>query len=135
MLLQMPESVVSQVQTSCTSSRMLSRNNTLRNEPVSQNVCSFASLWQVLILCNQLVPITMKKAILNVECIQRDQCCGDQITDPSLGSPIKPRELRQIDCTCAPHLSRRGGATLGSYKGQQGGHLLDLGCFLRRGDV
>jgi len=29
-----------------------------------------------------------------------------------------PREHRQIVCTCAPHLSRRRGAALGSYKGQ-----------------
>lgn len=44
------------------------------------------------------------------------------------------RQHRQIVCTCAPHLTRRGRDPLGSDKGQPRGgeHLLDLGCFLRR---
>ena len=44
------------------------------------------------------------------------------------------REHRQIVCTCAPCVARRGGLALGSYRGQllKGEHLLDLGCFLRR---
>lgn len=55
-------------------------NSTLKNEPVNQNMCSFALseyliegsislIWQALILCNQLIPITMEKVVLNVECI------------------------------------------------------------------
>lgn len=44
------------------------------------------------------------------------------------------RKHRQIVCTCAPCVARRGGLALGSYRGQllKGEHLLDLGCFLRR---
>jgi len=47
-----------------------------------------------------------------------------------------PREHGQTVCTCAPYLTRRGGAPLGSDKGQalKGEHLLNLnlGCFLGR---
>jgi len=49
-----------------------------------------------------------------------------------------PKEHRQIVCTCAPHLTGRGGhrvqPPLGSYKGQplKGKNPLNLGCFWRR---
>ena len=41
-----------------------------------------------------------------------------------------PREHRQIVCICVSHMTRTGGATLGSYKGQQqeGEHLLGWDC-------
>lgn len=45
--------------------------------------------------------------------------------------------LKDLSCTCAPHVTRRCGATVGSYKSQtlKGEHLLGLGCFLRVGAV